>query len=250
MPEDDNAPVKLDQRLEPAPTEYDMAWIEDGVLPFEDGVVGTLVPVRFEAYGRILHPAWRADGSAIRWDAVADWSGRTVHPMAEFARVTSPINGRSDPAPYVQPPRDGALPPDSLHALKGHLRLHTTTPDECFVGIWEGVGWIEPTEVQAPGLRLPARTHLMFKGDADLLDHVGWIGIDGRLVQESPSVIWPADRAWFVATDVDQESTYVGGTRALIQALIADPALEVWPASPSDPITAGNDTINRSSVNG
>ena len=222
-----------------------MSWIVDGVLPFANGVVGTLVPVRFEAYGRILHPAWRADGSAIRWDAVAAWSGRTVHSLAEFVQVASPNHGASDPAPYVQPPREGALPRDAITALKDVLREHTTTPDECFVGIWEGFGWIEPERVRAPRLRLPQRTHLVFEGPLDVLDHVGWVGFDGRLVHEAPSVIWPADRAWFVATDVDQESTYVGATQTLINALVADSRLEVWPASPADPITAGSDTINR-----
>lgn len=245
MSEDDNAPVKLDQRLAAAPLDYDMSWIVDGVLPFEDGVVGTLVPVRFESYGRILHPAWRADGSAIRWDAVAAWSGRTVHSLAEFVQVASPVRGASSPAPFVQPPRDGALPHGALHALMSVLRAHTTTPNECFVGVWEGVGWIEPERVQAPRLQLPQRTHLVLKGTLDLLGHVGWIGFDGRLVHEAPNVIWPADRAWFVATDVDQESTYVGATQTLIKALIADPELEVWPASARDPITAGSDAINR-----
>lgn len=222
-----------------------MSWIVDGVLPFGDGVVGTLVPVRFEAYGRILHPAWRADRSAIRWDAVAAWSGRTVHSLAEFVQVASPVRDVSSPAPFDQPPRDGALPRDTLQALNGVLRAHTRTPDECFVGVWEGVGWIAPKRVRAPRLQLAQRTHLVFAGPLDVLDHVGWIGFDGCLVHEAPSVIWPADRAWFVATDVDQESTYVGATQNLIEALIADLGLEVWPASPADPITAGSDTINR-----
>ena len=245
MSEDDDAPVKLDPALGAAPPDYDMSWIVDGVRPFEEGVVGTLVPVRFESYGRILHPAWRTNGSSIRWDAVAAWSGRKVHSLAEFVRVASPAGRTSEPASYLLPPKDGALPHDALHSLKEVLRTHTATPNECFVGIWEGVGWIEPKEVRAPRLRSPARTHLVFEGDTDLLDHVGWIGFDGRLVQESPSVIWPADQAWFVATDVDQESTYVGGTEALIKALMADPGLEVWPAFSSDPITAGSDVINR-----
>jgi len=222
-----------------------MSWIQDGLRPFEDGVVGTLVPVLFEAYGRILHPAWKTDGSTISWDAVADWSGRTVHSLAEFEQVASLARPTSRSAPFAQPPRNGALPPDMLHLLKGPLRVHTTTPDEFFVGLWEGFGWVEPQKVRAPRLRLPQRTHLVFKGNADLLDHVGWIGFDGRLVQESPSVIWPADQAWFVATDVDQESTYVGGPKSLVDHLIARPRIEAWPAAPSDPITAGSDVINR-----
>jgi hypothetical protein len=237
--------VKLDDRLAAAPSDSDLSWIEDGVRPFGEGVVGTLVPVRFEAYGRILHPAWRADGSAIRWDVVSAWSGRTVHSQAEFTRVASPVNRTSDPAPFRQPPRDGALPRETLNALKDVLRRHTTALDAVFVGIWEGVGWIEPGQQQAPRLRLPERSHLVFQGDADVLDHVGWVGFDGRLVHEAPNVIWPAGRSWFVASDIDQESTYVGGSKALIEALIADPSLEVWQAAATDSITAGSDAINR-----
>ena len=116
---------------------------------------------------------------------MADWSGRAVHALAEFEQVADPVMGTTDPAPFAQPPRDGALPSDALHALKDVLGLCTTTPDECFVGIWEGFGWIEPRRVAAPRLRLPQRTHLVFKGDMDLLDHVGWIGFDGRVVQEA-----------------------------------------------------------------
>jgi hypothetical protein len=237
--------MKLDRRLEAAPSDYDVSWIVDGVLPFEDGVVGTLVPVRFEAYGRILHPAWQTYERPVRWDAVAAWSGRTVHSLAEFVQVASLVHHSSGPAPFVQPPRDGALPRDTLDVLTNVLLRYTTTPNELFVGVWEGFGWIDAEDIRGVRLQLPQRTHLVFKGDADLLDDVGWIGFDGRLVHEAPSVIWPADRAWYVATDVDQESTYVGGAPALINALVADPGLEAWPASATDSITAGSDTINQ-----
>jgi len=237
--------VKLDPLLEAAPVDSDLSWIVDGVQPFEAGVVGTLVPVRFEAYGRILHPAWRARDTPVRWDAVAAWSGRTVHSLAEFVQVASPVGGASAPAPFDQPPIDGALPLTTLNVLKDVLLGDTATPSEWFAGIWEGFGWMDPEDVRAPRLRLPQRTHLVFRGDADLLDHVGWIGFDGRVIHEAPSVIWPADRAWFVATDVDLESTYVGGSEALIRALIAAPGLEAWRASATDSITVGSDTINR-----
>ena len=237
--------MKLNEGLTAASAEDDLSWIVDGVRPFADGVVGTLVPVGFAAYGRIFHPAWRGGRSPIRWDAVAAWSGRTVHGLAEFTKVASPVGQPADPAPYDQRPRDGELPQAAIHSLARVLRNHTGTPDQWFVGIWEGVGWMDRSEAKAPLLCLPERTHLVFKGNADILDKVGWIGFDGRPVHEAPNLIWPADRAWLVATDVDQESTYVGGSAALVAALIADPALEVWPASATDPVTAGSDTINR-----
>jgi hypothetical protein len=44
--------------------------------------------------------------------------------------------------------------------------------------------------------------------------------------EQSPSMWWPADRAWFVATEVDGFSTYAGGSQAAIAAVLASPELE------------------------
>ncbi len=43
---------------------------------------------------------------------------------------------------------------------------------------------------------------------------------DVSFVHRSATLWWPADRAWFIATEVDFAWTYVGGTRALIDALL------------------------------
>ena len=52
---------------------------------------------------------------------------------------------------------------------------------------------------------------------------------------DSPNLWWPEDRQWFVATDIDLDSTYVGGSEALIEALSNDPRFEVLPASRDNP---------------
>ena len=122
--------------------------------------------------------------------------------------------------------------------------MHTTAPDDCFVGVWEGCGWLDPRRFDTLRLELPERTHLVFHGPLEAVGDVGWTAPGGQFMPESPSVIWPADRAWYVATDVDQDSTYVGGSRGLILALMADPRLEVWQVAPTDPITGDSDSIN------
>jgi hypothetical protein len=43
---------------------------------------------------------------------------------------------------------------------------------------------------------------------------------------QTPNLWWPHDRAWFVATEIDFDSTLVGGSHALIDALLANDALE------------------------
>jgi hypothetical protein len=61
---------------------------------------------------------------------------------------------------------------------------------------------------------------------------------------QSPSLFWPEDRAWCVATEIDLDSTYVGGSPQLIEALLNDPRFEAWPAQLEDPIDSGGDDVN------
>jgi hypothetical protein len=52
----------------------------------------------------------------------------------------------------------------------------------------------------------------------------------------APSIWWPDSHEWLLATPEDAVSTYVGGTRKTIQALIQEPSLEVLPLNPSDSV--------------
>ena len=48
--------------------------------------------------------------------------------------------------------------------------------------------------------------------------------------EQSANLWWPDDRAWFVATDVDLMTTYVGGSAACIADLLAADGLEAPPS--------------------
>jgi len=48
-----------------------------------------------------------------------------------------------------------------------------------------------------------------------------------------------------VASEIDLDSTFIGGSTELINELLADSRLEAWPASPADPVTADSDVLNR-----
>ena len=62
--------------------------------------------------------------------------------------------------------------------------------------------------------------------------------------REPPSMWWPADQAWCVATDIDLMTTYVGGGRAAIDALLGDPELEALAVADDQGVTWDTDTIN------
>ena len=60
------------------------------------------------------------------------------------------------------------------------------------------------------------------------------------------NIFWPDDHAWCVATEIDLDSTFIGGSADLIHALLGDARLEAWPAQPTEFLVwASSDDINR-----
>ena len=51
---------------------------------------------------------------------------------------------------------------------------------------------------------------------------------------QAPNLWWPDDRTWFVHTEIDATSTYVGGSRALIDHILRDRALETFEVEASN----------------
>ena len=60
----------------------------------------------------------------------------------------------------------------------------------------------------------------------------------------SPTAWWPTDHAWATSTNTDLDSTLVGGTRALVDDLLADDRLEVLPWPVDGSLWSDADTIN------
>jgi len=123
--------------------------------------------------------------------------------------------------------------PDQAATLLAVLAGHTATPDDCFVGLWDGLGGPQPAP-DAPSFAVPHRSYRLVRGPlADLLGSAPeWLG--QYLVDGLPAFVWPADRAWCVAGDVDPHWAGVGGTAALVSRLVTDPRLDVVPADPAE----------------
>lgn len=238
-------PGRSPEDRRPRVPEQDGAWIAANRRSFFDYSVGSLVPVVFERYARVLHPAWAAGDQPVRWDEVAAWSGRTIHRLAQWEFISRPLTDPHSASPFVQPPRPHGLPPPHLAVMCDLLAAHTSTLDQCFVAVWEGYGWLEWSAWRSsPVLLLDQRTFLVRRGSIELAQAVGYGAPSGTRVAEPPTILWPADRAWFVASDPDLDSTYCGGSDALIESLLAHRDLEAWPAEPVDRVAVDSDEIN------
>ncbi len=165
------------------------------------------------------------DTSAVDWflDADADWWTRVCLGPPGFEayarlQLVDDVDGELD------------LSTATTSALRRILPRHTSTP-ETFFGQWTGSGWdppIRPGRLKAalfgqlaPDVNAEVRDYWLFVGDLD--DLAPWDDI--------PHLIWPADHAWFVAADVDPDWIGVGGTRTLIDEILASPGLDAAPSA-------------------
>ncbi|GAA4975460.1 hypothetical protein [Kineococcus glutinatus] len=222
-------------------------WIVDAVRALDEHVVASLVPPVFEAYARVVHPAHRLDETGreveVTWAEVAAANGRRAHAGMEWIGITGSwryLHGDTQPGVWDTEPEEGSLPAAQAAALVQVLARFTATPRECFYAVWNGFG-ASAVPPAARTVQMPGREMLLLRGP---LSQAATVSMETPPWQQSPSLWWPADRSWCVATDVDLMSTYIGAGAACIEAITTDPALEAWPVDSRHGITYDSDTLN------
>lgn len=109
--------------------------------------------------------------------------------------------------------------------------------------------WLGDEEVRLPegAVRLPGRNYHLGRGPLRSALAIGeYVSTpQGTWFEpQSPNLCWPDDRAWFVASEIDFDSTLVAGTRHLVNDLLADDVLEAVEVVPGGLLTVTADTIN------
>ncbi len=255
-------------------------WVDERLLPFrapDEGVlVGEIVPTGFEAYARVFHPAYRLVGSRVepvRWAQLAAARGAVAHPEMQLEGLVGSLD-------LGDPPSPGSLPEDECRALARALAPFTGTRDRGWFCLWEGFGFLSgsagnlltapegsrrairrPTRREAlrraeaggralarlPKVRIhpdpegrgALRSDLLFRGPVEAASRFTFDG-----VYQSPNLWWPDDRAWCVATEIDVACTYVGGSAACIDAVLACSDLEALPSAEAHRFDGRGDSAN------
>lgn len=183
------------------------------------------------------------------------------------ALIGAPLDHRVSETDEFWMPEEGSIPAELCAPLTDVLGRHTTAADRCLFCLWDGFGFLgggsSYTLVAHSGVRgrmqrramrraarrrsrrfavtmasIPRvqirpspdrrgafREYLLFRGPLTALttsfifEPVGYF--------QSPNIWWPEDRAWVVCTEIDDWTTYVGGSRACVGDLLADSDLEV-----------------------
>jgi hypothetical protein len=226
--------VTVSDEVEPAD------WILAQLRPWNRGIrhVATIVPADYPAHGRILHRGGTRSED-LRWADIATLTGHRVDAETQYREVVGwdPAARPSAPEPWREPD-PGSLRPDECAAVADVLGTYTTTPDDCWFSMWEGYGtaWtvLNRLAETAPRVALENRRCVLFRGpvSAATAFRTGpWF--------QSPTMWWPEDRAWCVASELDVYSTYVAATPSAIRALADHPALEVLECTPDQDIDHG-----------
>lgn len=202
-------------------------------------MVSSWIPSGFEAYARILHPVEERDNEElIRWRDVARWAGVAIDSNTSWPEVALPAFPLGAEPPWRgQGPREGSLSRADTLALVHVLALRPT--GTCFFGVWEGYGGDlavrgpDASEVPQrvrdfPILELPWRNYELFEGPLS----GATCFVEPRF--QSPNIWWPTDHSWCVASEIDLPWTYVGGSRQLIDVILASDQLEAMETSPED----------------
>lgn len=256
------------------------AWIKPR-LRGDFGAVTLQVPEGFEAYARVFHPAFDRERHPASWAEVAALCGTTPHREMQWHSILGLGNADELRGSYY--PNDGSGvkwmgsdPPigtmsiETLDALCEVLSNYSADVTRCFFGLCTIHGWLDflSAEKLPSLLELPYdRNHIVLTGPLSAVDQIvdNWftdasiqIGSAGEhnqdlpapqdpsqfLQREAPNLIWPADESWFVVTDVDFDSTLVGGNAALIDAIVKSPNLEALHVRPTDSLADNADKVN------
>lgn len=220
--------VAPDHPLAPEPDGTQGAWWLEQLAPWgEHGLpVSSLVPSSLPAVCQVLHPWWGPDPEPISWRAAASRFGFAS--VAEFDRSRGMGSDRAAQRAGLYAER-GQFDNVTAGALIDNLTNATTTAHDVFVAVWDG--WGDVPAQRFPGaarLATPRRGHFLLRGPlTGVLASIAASNSD----RPAAGLWWPADRSWFVATEIDFEWTFVGGRPTLMESLYADQRLEAAPTS-------------------
>ena len=246
-------------------------WIIDSCSLADPATISAQVPLGYERYVRILHPAYDEFDRPVRWSAVAASRGRILQPsdlFEDIAGLDSAGNPLDEDSWVDSDLPVEALPAAQWQALAGHLAAaadQAAAGQPIYAGLWAGYAFIEggeriqiemeddpaldeagnqaaraaalaeaqkpafgPEVLEAEQLQLGGgyRNYHLFEVDAEFLAEPLWaVTADGQQ-RQLPSLAFPAGHDWMASTEPYDDSTIVGGSAQLIEAILADARLE------------------------
>ncbi|GAB2713359.1 hypothetical protein GCM10027038_09300 [Arthrobacter bambusae] len=215
-----------------------------------------IVPAGFESYLRILH---KAHGTSVpgpgtepepqvTWTEVASSRGLKLEPGTIWADLSGVYGEPSvvSGVGTVFPPEEGRLDSRGFSALADVLVA--STAGGFLAAFW--TGWEPLQEDRSSGQAIRKGQTVSIQGNQYLLynftssdlaeagfmarPQFGWTAGNGI----TPSYLWPRDETWFLATNLDLDSSILAGPSHLVAKVEALPVLESIPVHISTVLTS------------
>ncbi|MYR08146.1 hypothetical protein GTV32_18400 [Gordonia sp. SID5947] len=143
-------------------------------------------------------------------------------------------NGQSTNEVDFNEGHDGPPPVEAelIGFVLAELAGHTDTPDACYFCVWDGWSTIKADRAM-PKVEIPNRDYFLFHGTTSDIEYWEKCNARGALrdagrygEMPDPAFVWPADRAWCIANDVDPHYATIGASIEAIEQLLADPRID------------------------
>lgn len=72
--------------------------------------------------------------------------------------------------------------------------------------------------------KLPNRDYLLMRGPLSEATKIGW-AFSESFQPQAPNLLWPSDRGWILANEIDFNVTLIGGSESLITAILNSSSL-------------------------
>ncbi len=267
--------------FEHASSAADAEWLGAALRQGRRTRVSVVIPSGFEAYAVLRHPAYRCVSTKknlvdirhgmyirsemIRWTEVAESDLPVVYGCTSFEEA---VNGMTrgtqyrrlsdgkwvrdilpsiglnplirDGDEWIEGPEEGCLEPELARSLQRMLAKFTVNSNPCWFGIWDGWGFLSETQRKAPSISTRDRSWLLFRAPLAAMEQSFFPDCTGHY---PANLVWPEDRSWCVATEIDLEATYIGGSEEFIAAVLEEPALESERVSVDDPLAMLRDLL-------
>jgi hypothetical protein len=161
------------------------------------------------------------------WAEPARRQGLGMHPLVDWNTIGRTGGQVRVSGLYLSPGAEGRLNPKLLHELVTVLTTNTQDPDDITFAVWVGfhsspAGYPRPTSGL---LMLPDREYLL---GTTTLDPLPLQAEDDDDLAQGVQLFWPSGREWLVASEIDLDSTVVGGTMELIDKIVRSASLEAY----------------------
>lgn len=223
----------------------------------------SVVPIGFEHYIRILHPAWlvgaihpldteawkklrsgRCDAEEkkpVQWSEVAMKNGHDTHRQMKWYDIAPPVTRELGKA-GIDPPLEGELTENMVERLFETFIEQGDENQEVLCGFWEGYGYSYASSKAARFKNYDVdHQYVLLRGTlASVRD--GWLAAHEQLVRNDgmetsgwvPNAVWPTTCEWYLAVEYHLMSSYLGGPASLIKRIRNDGNFETYEALPGD----------------